>query len=99
MPQADRWAARSRDARNWLAHGGLDGKKQPTPVEMVTLIEISAAITVLRTLWEIGVPLRRLEQAMERHPLFGWIVSEGPRHHPTLFERNTDGGRTSAEGA
>jgi hypothetical protein len=84
MPNPDRWASTTRDARDSLVHRLPD--REPPPGEgMYVLAQMTTAVITRNLLHEIGVPRSRLDTIVRGNDLFRWITEEGPKLMPRLF--------------
>ena len=66
MPDVDRWARRTTQARNDLAHKGRTPKHAID--ELVAIVEVTTAVVILNILHELGVPGERQREIIQEHP-------------------------------
>lgn len=66
MPDVDRWASRTTQARNDLAH---EGRTPNHPVEeLIAVVEVTTAVVILNVLHELGLPAERQREIVQEHP-------------------------------
>lgn len=66
MPDVDRWARRTTQARNDLAHKGRT--PHHSIEELIAVVEVTTAVVILNVLHELGLPPERQREIVQEHP-------------------------------
>jgi hypothetical protein len=81
VPDPERWATAATRARNNLAHVGLSD--QHSFDELHAVVEVTAAVVILNLLSELGVPVERMQRALNEHPELSEAVRLSKEHFST----------------
>jgi hypothetical protein len=66
VPDVDRWAERTTQARNKLVHEGKTPKH--CIEELIAVVEVTTAVVILNLLHELGLPADRQREIVREHP-------------------------------
>jgi len=66
MPDVDRWARRTTQARNDLADKGRTPHNSIE--ELIAVVEVTTAVVILNVLHELGLPPERQREIVQEHP-------------------------------
>lgn len=66
VPDVERWAGRTVNARNDLAHEG--DTPRHSIEELVAVVDVTAAVVTLNLLQELGLPAERQQKIVREHP-------------------------------
>ena len=66
VPDVDRWAQRTTQARNDLAHEGQTPKHSFE--ELIAIVDVTTAVVILNLLHEVGLPAEQQRKIVQEHP-------------------------------
>lgn len=66
VPDVDRWAGMTTQARDDLAHGGRTPRQ--TINELIAVVNVTTAVVILNLLNELGLPAERQREVVHEHP-------------------------------
>lgn len=66
VPDVDRWAQRTTQARNDLAHEGQTPKHSFE--ELIAIVDVTTAVVILNLLHEVGLPAEQQLKIIQEHP-------------------------------